>query len=179
MIQWRWTATRRSWTAPRRICVSAGRQGCRRGESAAAGSDYDPKEKGGSPDRRAGPTAWPCNCGSTCIWHAVSRAERAYGRRSRVSWPKRSPARDWPKDRVPVRPRGGGTENPWSRSGENIAKGQADAAAVMDAWMNSPGHRANILNCGFTEIGVGVGTDGGPSWTQDSGPRIQDFGTPP
>ncbi|MEV4937287.1 CAP domain-containing protein [Streptomyces zaomyceticus] len=59
----------------------------------------------------------------------------------------------------------------WSRSGENIAKGQADAAAVMDAWMHSPGHRANILNCGFTEIGVGVSTDGGPWWTQD-------FGTP-
>ncbi|MEV5970379.1 CAP domain-containing protein [Streptomyces sp. NPDC051921] len=59
----------------------------------------------------------------------------------------------------------------WSRSGENIAKGQSDAAAVMDAWMNSPGHRANILNCGFTEIGVGVSTDGGPWWTQD-------FGTP-
>ncbi|MGW6419636.1 CAP domain-containing protein [Streptomyces sp. NPDC055055] len=59
----------------------------------------------------------------------------------------------------------------WSRSGENIAKGQSDAAAVMDAWMHSPGHRANILNCGFTEIGVGVSTDGGPWWTQD-------FGTP-
>ncbi|MBP2586673.1 uncharacterized protein YkwD [Streptomyces sp. PvR006] len=59
----------------------------------------------------------------------------------------------------------------WSRSGENIAKGQADAAAVMDAWMHSPGHRANILDCGFTEIGVGVSTDGGPWWTQD-------FGTP-
>ncbi|MFB7864835.1 CAP domain-containing protein [Streptomyces sp. NPDC056069] len=59
----------------------------------------------------------------------------------------------------------------WSRSGENIAKGQADAAAVVDAWMHSPGHRANILNCGFTEIGVGVTTDGGPWWTQD-------FGTP-
>ncbi|MFF9909033.1 CAP domain-containing protein [Streptomyces sp. NPDC013457] len=59
----------------------------------------------------------------------------------------------------------------WSRSGENIAKGQADAAAVMDAWMHSPGHRANILNCDFTEIGVGVSTDGGPWWTQD-------FGTP-
>ncbi|MFD9242127.1 CAP domain-containing protein [Streptomyces sp. NPDC059556] len=59
----------------------------------------------------------------------------------------------------------------WSRSGENTAKGQAAAAAVMDAWMHSPGHRANILDCGFTEIGVGVSTDGGPWWTQD-------FGTP-
>ncbi|WP_329286797.1 CAP domain-containing protein [Streptomyces sp. NBC_00691] len=44
----------------------------------------------------------------------------------------------------------------------NIAEGQADAAAVTDAWMHSPGHRADILDCGFTGIGVGVSTDGGP-----------------
>jgi uncharacterized protein YkwD len=69
--------------------------------------------------------------------------------------------------------------SPWDRAakagitslgGENIARGQADAAAVMDAWMNSPGHRANILNCDFKTLGVGVhlGT-GGPWWTQDFG----------
>ncbi|MEV6498566.1 CAP domain-containing protein [Streptomyces prunicolor] len=68
---------------------------------------------------------------------------------------------------------------PWDRAeklgitnlgGENIARGQADAAAVMDAWMNSPGHKANILNCDFKTLGVGVhfGTDG-PWWTQDFG----------
>lgn len=43
-----------------------------------------------------------------------------------------------------------------SPGGENIAYGQKDAQAVMTAWMNSPGHRANILNCKFTRIGVGV-----------------------
>lgn len=60
----------------------------------------------------------------------------------------------------------------WSRLGENIARGQSDAAAVMKAWMNSPGHKANILNCGFREIGIGFHKgDGGPWWTQD-------FGTP-
>ncbi|MFS4096286.1 CAP domain-containing protein [Streptomyces sp. AF1A] len=70
-------------------------------------------------------------------------------------------------------------KTPWDRAaaagianlgGENIARGQADAAAVMDAWMNSPGHRANILNCDFKTLGVGVhlGT-GGPWWTQDFG----------
>ncbi|MFI5669920.1 CAP domain-containing protein [Streptomyces sp. NPDC051704] len=58
----------------------------------------------------------------------------------------------------------------WSRLGENIARGQADADAVMDAWMNSSGHRANILNCAFKEIGIGVHKgDGGPWWTQDFG----------
>ena len=55
----------------------------------------------------------------------------------------------------------------WSSWGENIARGQKDPAAVMDAWMNSPGHRANILNCSFQQIGVGVRTgSGGPWWTQ-------------
>jgi uncharacterized protein YkwD len=50
---------------------------------------------------------------------------------------------------------------------ENIAFGQADAAAVMEAWLESPGHRANILDCELTKLGVGVaeGT-GGPWWTQ-------------
>ena len=58
----------------------------------------------------------------------------------------------------------------WSTLGENIARGQADAAAVMNAWMNSPGHRANILNCSFKELGVGVHFgDGGPWWTQNFG----------
>ncbi|WP_431951454.1 CAP domain-containing protein [Actinacidiphila sp. bgisy167] len=60
----------------------------------------------------------------------------------------------------------------WSTLGENIAVGQRTAADVMDAWMHSEGHRANILNCAFEQIGVGVNTtSGGPWWTQD-------FGTP-
>ncbi|MEV8095846.1 CAP domain-containing protein [Kitasatospora sp. NPDC085879] len=51
--------------------------------------------------------------------------------------------------------------------GENIAYGQSDPAAVMDAWMHSEGHRANILNCHFTVIGMGVNFGaGGPWWTQ-------------
>ncbi|MFD3727201.1 CAP domain-containing protein [Streptomyces sp. NPDC058671] len=68
---------------------------------------------------------------------------------------------------------------PWARAqkagvsglgGENIARGQADAAAVMESWMNSDGHRANILNCDFTTLGVGVHFgDGGPWWTQNFG----------
>ncbi|MEV4561756.1 sigma-70 family RNA polymerase sigma factor [Kitasatospora sp. NPDC049285] len=60
----------------------------------------------------------------------------------------------------------------WSAWGENIARGQKDASSVMDSWMNSPGHRANILNCGYAELGVGIHLGaGGPWWTQD-------FGTP-
>ncbi|MBQ7343925.1 MAG: SafA/ExsA family spore coat assembly protein [Clostridia bacterium] len=49
-------------------------------------------------------------------------------------------------------------------AGENIAKGQTTPAAVVNAWMNSSGHRANILNPSFTEIGVGYAS--GNYWTQ-------------
>lgn len=48
-------------------------------------------------------------------------------------------------------------------SGENVAKGYRSAAEVMDGWMNSPGHRANILSCESVAIGVGVSGD---AWTQ-------------
>ncbi|CAM5700699.1 CAP domain-containing protein OS=Streptomyces alboniger OX=132473 GN=CP975_25745 PE=4 SV=1 [Streptomyces alboniger] len=68
---------------------------------------------------------------------------------------------------------------PWDRAekagitdlgGENIARGQANARSVMDAWMNSSGHRANILNCDYKTLGVGVHFGpGGPWWTQDFG----------
>ncbi|MEY2247950.1 sigma-70 family RNA polymerase sigma factor [Streptomyces sp. BF23-18] len=61
----------------------------------------------------------------------------------------------------------------WSTYGENIAMGQQTPAAVMDSWMNSPGHRANILNCSFKNIGVGVHKgSGGPWWTQDFGAKL-------
>lgn len=53
-------------------------------------------------------------------------------------------------------------------AGENIAMGQNDAAEVMNDWMNSQGHRENILNPSFTKIGVGIhkGADGRYYWTQ-------------
>lgn len=53
----------------------------------------------------------------------------------------------------------------YSTAGENIAMGYATPQAVVDAWMNSPGHRANILNASFTQIGVGYVSDGN-YWTQ-------------
>jgi uncharacterized protein YkwD len=51
---------------------------------------------------------------------------------------------------------------------ENIAKGYRGADEVMRGWMNSPGHRANMLNCGITTIGVGLDTRGW-YWTQNFG----------
>ncbi len=52
--------------------------------------------------------------------------------------------------------------------GENIAMGQTTPVDVMTAWMNSSGHRANIMNPGFTHLGVGCryGT-GALYWVQD------------
>ncbi|MFJ6556334.1 CAP domain-containing protein [Streptomyces luteogriseus] len=67
---------------------------------------------------------------------------------------------------------------PWDRAaaagstrrsvGENIACGQRSPADVVEGWMNSPGHRANILKSGFTHIGIGFAGGGraGMYWTQ-------------
>ena len=56
----------------------------------------------------------------------------------------------------------------WSNLGENIAWGYATPEAVMQGWMNSPGHKANILNSGYREFGVGYYSS---RWTQDFGAR--------
>lgn len=50
-------------------------------------------------------------------------------------------------------------------AGENIAKGYISPEAVVNAWMNSPGHKANILNSSYTHIGVGYVASGN-HWTQ-------------
>ncbi|MFD1077347.1 CAP domain-containing protein [Longispora fulva] len=71
---------------------------------------------------------------------------------------------------------------PWDRakaagyptpSAENIAAGNATAKGTMDQWMNSPGHRANILNCASTAMGVGRATGGSYRyyWTQMFGTK--------
>lgn len=60
--------------------------------------------------------------------------------------------------------------SPW---GENIAAGQASPAAVVNGWMGSAGHCANIMNPGFRAIGVGyayrAASNYGHYWTQDFG----------
>lgn len=54
----------------------------------------------------------------------------------------------------------------YTRVGENIAVGQPTPQDVMTAWMGSTGHRANILDPGYTHIGVGVVEAPGPYWVQ-------------
>ena len=58
----------------------------------------------------------------------------------------------------------------YSSAGENIAAGQRTPQEVVNAWMNSEGHRANILNASFTKLGVGYVTGNGAYstyWTQN------------
>ncbi|MFT8311576.1 MAG: CAP domain-containing protein [Sporolactobacillus sp.] len=57
----------------------------------------------------------------------------------------------------------------YKSAGENIAAGQKTPEEVVQGWMNSPGHRANILNASFTTIGVGYVQGGsyGSYWTQE------------
>ncbi|HEV2846444.1 MAG TPA: CAP domain-containing protein [Thermoanaerobaculia bacterium] len=64
----------------------------------------------------------------------------------------------------------------WRTIGENIAEGQLSVAEVMETWMQSPGHRRNILEKDFKELGVGLamGPSGGTHrvlWAQNFGAR--------
>ena len=64
----------------------------------------------------------------------------------------------------------------WSTVGENIAAGQSSVAEVVDGWMKSDGHCANLMHAGFRDIGVAcvagnANTSYSTYWTQD-------FGTP-
>lgn len=58
-------------------------------------------------------------------------------------------------------------------AGENIAWGQRTPSEVVSGWMASPGHRRNILNPNFRELGIGLArdTDGVPYWVQNFGSR--------
>ena len=62
----------------------------------------------------------------------------------------------------------------WQTYGENIAMGQPSASAVLDSWMHSSGHRGNILNGRFQEIGVGYAHDsaGRPYYVQVFGTQL-------
>ncbi|MER5488713.1 CAP domain-containing protein [Streptomyces sp. NPDC002812] len=56
----------------------------------------------------------------------------------------------------------------WRTYAENVAYGYPTAAKVMEGWMNSPGHKRNILDCDLKEIGIGLAQPG-QYWTQDFG----------
>ena len=56
----------------------------------------------------------------------------------------------------------------WNAWGENVAMGYSNVSSVMNGWMNSSGHRANILSSNFEHIGLGLAysANGSPYWTQ-------------
>lgn len=60
----------------------------------------------------------------------------------------------------------------WTMVAENVARGFGTAGSVVRAWMESPGHRRNILNCRLRHLGVGVVHSGGQLWW------TQNFGRP-
>ena len=76
-------------------------------------------------------------------------------------------------DKETLRHRIDSVDYSWSTIGENVAYGYIKSKNVFEAWMESPGHRANILNPNFKEIGIGIkgNFDRDIYWTQV-------FGTP-
>jgi uncharacterized protein YkwD len=64
----------------------------------------------------------------------------------------------------------------WSTVGENIATGYPTPAAVVQAWMGSPGHCANILSPAYREVGTGVSARSVPGASNVAGTWTQDFG---
>jgi uncharacterized protein YkwD len=62
----------------------------------------------------------------------------------------------------------------WNYVGENIAMGYPDVPAVMSGWMHSPGHRANILNKNYKDVGFGVAKSksGAIYWCADFGRQM-------
>jgi len=104
-------------------------------------------------------------CDPLRVDERLQTAARAHSEdmRDRGYFDHTSPDGKTPWDRM----RAAGYDEP---GGENIAMGYPTPEAVVEAWMESKGHRANILNCKFEAIGVGVALgDGGPWWTQDFG----------
>jgi uncharacterized protein YkwD len=102
-------------------------------------------------------------CGLLSADGALAGVARAHSAdmRDRGFFNHTNPSGESPSDRVTAAGIG-------NYGGENIAFGYPTAQAVMQAWMKSPGHRANILNCALQTMGVGVAYGGasGPYWTQ-------------
>ncbi len=99
-----------------------------------------------------------------CCMESLSDVARAHSRdmAQRNYFDHTSPEGTQPWDRM----KSAGVTG-WTMAAENIAYGQDSPEAVQEAWMNSPGHRQNILDPGLTHVGVGqVYHDGTPFWTQ-------------
>ncbi|MFI6125019.1 CAP domain-containing protein [Streptomyces sp. NPDC051064] len=178
------TATKPATKAPERTKAPAPEPKKTTSSSPAAKKPAAPKTSSAAPSRKATAPASPSATTAQATVLTLVNQERAKVGCSPVttSASLTALAQDFSED-MAARDFFGHTDpdgaTPWDRAaaagvqslgGENIARGQADAQAVMDAWMNSDGHRANILNCDYKTLGVGVHLgSGGPWWTQDFG----------
>ncbi|MFJ6850200.1 CAP domain-containing protein [Streptomyces sp. NPDC091271] len=178
------TATKPATKAPERTKAPAPEPKKTTSSSPTAKKPAAPKTSSAAPSRKATAPASPSATAAQATVLTLVNQERAKVGCSPVttSASLTALAQDFSED-MAARDFFGHTDpdgaTPWDRAaaagvqglgGENIARGQADAQAVMDAWMNSDGHRANILNCDYKTLGVGVHLgSGGPWWTQDFG----------
>lgn len=103
------------------------------------------------------PLAWNCTLEAAAEAHSLDMAENDY-------FSHTGP------DGVGIQQRVSSRDYVWRAVGENIAAGQASIAAVVQGWLDSPGHCRNIMNAAFTEMGMARADDPGsmysPYWTQ-------------
>jgi len=105
---------------------------------------------------QAQPVEWHAEATTAAYGHSIDMDARNF-------FAHDNPDGDGPGERL----RAAGVD--WGSYGENIAVGQKTPQDVMAAWMDSDGHRRNILDPRFTHLGIGVHTsyEGGPWWTQN------------
>jgi uncharacterized protein YkwD len=104
-----------------------------------------------------------------------SQLDRAAQRHAEDMLARHYFAHESPEGRT-VRERATAAGYDWREIGENIAEGQLTVDEVMDSWMHSPGHRRNLLDPGFKELGVGLafgrsGDEYQVEWVQTFGAR--------
>ena len=101
---------------------------------------------------------------------ALTRAAQAYAETMAATG---CFAHDCPPEPSLARRAEGAGYTGWRALGENIAAGYGSADAVFAGWMESPGHRANLLSAAYTELGLGLASSarGEPYWVQDFGAR--------
>ncbi len=113
---------------------------------------------GGTSYPAAAALAWNCLLEEAAQGHSTSMAENDFFSHTGLDG-------STPGDRIRA------TGYIWHSYGENIAAGYGDAQAAMDGWMASPGHCANVMGAGFTEMGAAMASDSasryGLYWTQD------------
>jgi len=89
----------------------------------------------------AGPVTWNLQLGQAALAHSADMAQKHY-------FNHKQPDGSQPPDRATA------AGYRWRRVGENIASGQRTPAEAVASWLGSPGHCANIMNPGFTEMGA-------------------------